>query len=317
MKPLAIINPRSCGGKTAARIRELEQAIRRAVGSVDVALTERQRHATELAHAAAGHGRPAVIAVGGDGTVHEVVNGLMQARADDPTRKTTMGIIGQGTGGDFRKTLGLEASLDAYCHAIGAGKTRAVDVGRFSYRNDDGERDEAYFINILSVGMGGLVDRYVARASRALGGTVAYMGASIRGLIESQVSVLDCTLYHCGRPRRLELSSRSVAICNGRFFGGGMEVAPMAEPDDGRFHVVSMGDAGRLRFALSALAIYTGSHVRNPNVQVFCCERIDVELRNQEIRDRFPLDVDGEPFGLLPIRVDILPAALEVFVPDR
>jgi YegS/Rv2252/BmrU family lipid kinase len=254
-----------------------------------------------------------VIAVGGDGTLHEVAHELMRAR-DAGVKLPRLGVVGQGTGGDFRRTLGLEHRLDRYCQVIASGKTRAVDVGRFWYRADDGAETQHYFLNILSVGMGGLVDRYVAGASRALGGTVAYLGASLKALARSEVGVLACKLGRNEERREIEIATRTIAICNGRFFGSGMEVAPMAEPDDGCFEVVSLGGAPKLKFMVSSLAIYGGSHIGKPGVEHHRCDRIEIDLRNEAIRDEFPLDVDGEPLGTLPLRVEVVPKAIEVLV---
>jgi diacylglycerol kinase family enzyme len=177
MKPLIILNPHSQSGKTGKQADELKRVIERYVGAVDSAHTERPRHAVEIARQAAEDGRDAVIVVGGDGTIHEVANGLMLAR-EKGTSVPKLGVVGQGTGGDFRKTLGLEHRLDRYCQTIADGKTRSIDIGKFRYRDRRGEQDEAYFINILSMGMGGLVDEYVAQSSGQLGGTAAYFAAS-------------------------------------------------------------------------------------------------------------------------------------------
>jgi YegS/Rv2252/BmrU family lipid kinase len=315
MRPLVILNPNAQRGRTGKIADELERVIERYVGDVDRAHTNHPLHAVELAAQAARDGRSAVIAVGGDGTIHEVANGLMQARESGATLPK-LGIVGQGTGGDFRRTLGLEHRLDRYCQAIASGRTRAVDVGKFRYRKRTGEDGDGYFINILSVGMGGLVDQYVAQASQNQSGTVAYFIASARALIASEVGILDCVLTKNGESSEIEIHTRSIAICNGRYFGSGMHVAPMAKPDDGLFHVVSLGAAPKLRFALAGGAIYSGKHIDNPEVEVHSCERIDIEIRNDGIRDRFPLDVDGEPLGTLPLSIEAVPKAIEVFVAE-
>jgi diacylglycerol kinase family enzyme len=130
----------------------------------------------------------------------------------------------------------------------------------------------------------------------------------------SAVGQLRCTLYNGTDSRTVEIATRNLAICNGRFFGSGMQVAPMAVPDDGRFHVVALAAGCRVGFALSSLSIYSGKHVARDDVQVHECERIDVELVNDEVRSRFLLDVDGEPLGRLPIKVELLPRAVEIFV---
>lgn len=313
MRPLVVLNPNSQGGATGRRADELARVLERHLGAIDIVPTERPRHAVSIVEAAAGEGREVVVAVGGDGTVHEVVNGLMRAK-DRGFAAPKLGIVGQGTGGDFRRTLGLEHRLDRYCQAIASGKTRAVDVGRASFRGHDGADETAYFVNILSVGLGGLVDRYIRASTRALGGTVTYFTATVRALARSEVGVVRCRMRLRGEEREVRLSSRTIAICNGRYFGGGMEVAPMGEPDDGVFNVVSLGDAPRVEFFLRSLSIYRGKHIEHPRVEVFACDAIELELENARISEDFPLDVDGEPLGLLPLKVEVVPRAIAVFV---
>lgn len=315
MRPLIILNPHSQGGKTGRQAGALTGVVERYLGAVDAVHTERPRHAVELAEAAAKEGRSTVISVGGDGTFHEIVNGLMRAQAGGVSALPTLGIVGQGTGGDFRKSLGLEHRLDRYCEAMSGRVTRAVDVARFTYHDRDGQLAEDYFVNILSAGMGGLVDEYVAKSSRRFGGSAAYLGAAVRALVENEVGIVAATLHTDDGVEEVELPTRLIAICNGRFFGGGMEVAPMAVVDDGWLDVVSLGAASKLQFALGNLAVYGGTHLRNPHVSVHRCRRVELTLRNDAIAARFPLDVDGEPLGHLPITVELVPRAIDVFVP--
>lgn len=314
VRPLLIVNPRSAGGKTGQIFDRMSDTIRRAIGDFDAQRTESPRHAVELAREAALAGRELVVAVGGDGCIHEVVNGLMQARAAGAAR-ARLGIIGQGTGGDFRRTLGFEHRLDRYCAALTRGRPRLIDVGRFSYRDHEGRRGDAYFMNILSAGLGGLVDQHVARMPKTGGGGLAYFAASLRGLIESRLGRLRCRVTLAGETRDVELETRQIAICNGQVFGGGMKIAPMAEPDDGLFDVIDLGGASRIRFAAVSSGMYTGRHLKSRDVSHFRCERIDIDLMNQDVEDRFLLDVDGEPLGRLPISVTLEPRALEVMVP--
>ncbi len=311
MKPLLIVNPRSGGGRTGETFERMREVITRTVGEVDVDFTERPRHAVDLAREAALAGRETVVAVGGDGSIHEVVGGLMEAKAEG-ANKTRLGVIGQGTGGDFRKSLGIEHRLDRYCAVLAGGKTRAIDVGRFTHGDDAAAK---HFVNILSVGLGGLVDRYVADTSKRFGGTVAYFLASARGLLESPIGVLACTLTEGGRTREVEIATRSMAICNGRFFGSGMEIAPMAQLSDGLFEIVDLGDAPRLRFAMVSSQVYSGKHIDHPDVKHHRCERVAIELMNVDAADRFLLDVDGEPMGGFPLTIEVVPGALEVLVP--
>jgi YegS/Rv2252/BmrU family lipid kinase len=314
-RPLLIVNPRSGGGKTGRIFDQMRGPIERAIGAFDTIFTERGRHAVEIAREAAILGVPVVVAVGGDGSIHEVVNGLMEARERGATA-TRLGIIGQGTGGDFRRTLGLEHRLDRYCAAIAGGKVRKIDVGRARFADHDGKPSASYFVNILSVGIGGLVDQIVADASRGLGGTFAYYSASVRGLLQSELGVLQCTIGYKGETREEEITTRNLAICNGRFFGSGMKVAPMAELDDGVFECVDLGKASKLRFAMvSSSRIYTGEHIGHPDVRHFRCDSIKMELKNQAAAAKFLLDVDGEPLGRMPLEIELCPGAIEVLVP--
>jgi diacylglycerol kinase (ATP) len=315
MKPLFIVNPRAGGGRTGELFQKMRGPLERAVGGFDVTFTERGRHAVDLAREAALAGREVVVAVGGDGAIHEVASGLLLAK-EEGAGGARLGVVGAGTGGDFRKSLEIEHRLDRYGEVIARGKTRRIDAARFSFVTHEDERASAYFVNILSVGLGGLVDRYVASGSRALGGTVAYFAASLRGLLESEIGVLGCTIELGGKKREEEVRSRSLAICNGRFFGSGMHIAPMAKLDDGLLDVVDLGGAPRLRFALASSRVYTGSHLKSDDVRHFRCEKLKLELLNKAARDRFILDVDGEPLGRLPIEVEILPGALEVLAPE-
>lgn len=314
MKPLLIVNPRSGGGRTGGTWTSLQDPLSRYLGQYDVAITERPRHAAELAEAAAKAGRETIIAVGGDGTIHEIVNGMMRAR-DDGAGGARLGIIGQGTGGDFRKSIGLEHRLSGYAQTIADGKTRAVDVGRIDYQVPGGGRASGFFINILSVGIGGLVDRYVSSANRSLGGKFAYFAASLRGLIESEVGHLHAKFRRGDEQWEEEIATRSIAICNGQYFGSGMHIAPMASVDDGLFDVIDLGDAGRARFAAVSSRMYTGKHLDHADVRHFQADHVDLTLRNTSATSKFLLDVDGEPLGELPLTVSLERSAIEVFVP--
>ena len=313
MKPLLIVNPHAGGGRTGTTFEAMRAEITRSLGDIDVALTDGARHATDIAYRAALDGRATVVAVGGDGSIHEVVNGLMQAK-EQGARATRLGIIAQGTGGDFRKSLGLEPKLAHACSVLASGRTRMIDVGRFSAGSEDGQGERnGFFINILSIGVGGLVDRYVAQSKRRFGGTIAYFIASARSLLESAIGVVACTIQEGTVTREKEITTRCMAICNGRFFGSGMEIAPMAKLDDGVFDVIDLGSASRFEFATMNSKVYSGRHVLHPNVQHFRCTRITMELVNKEVRERFLLDIDGEPLGRMPLTIEVMPAALEIF----
>jgi diacylglycerol kinase family enzyme len=271
-------------------------------------MTARPEHAIELSQKAVEGGRILVIAVGGDGTLHEVVNGVLDAGGD--AGSVSVGYVGEGTGGDFRRSLGLEHSLEAYVDAIASDRTRRLDVGKLRYRAGDGQVKTRWFINVLSAGMGGLVDRYVSRTTRVLGSRAAYAWASARALVACRRARLRCESSLGGDTSVRTLDTILLAICNGSYFGSGMHVAPMAQADDGRFEVISMDAPTKLAFLAYSRRIYDGKHLTAPGVRHFACSRIAIDLENEGARDVFLLDVDGEPLGGLPLEVELVARAI-------
>jgi len=309
MNPLLVVNPKAGGGATGRTFGAMRGTIERALGKVDVAMTERPGHAIDLARQGAIAGHPLVIAVGGDGTIHEVVNGLMQAKSGGyGTRSDAaqLGIIGQGTGGDLRKTLGIEHRLDRYVEAIASGRQRTLDVGKFT----GGGKAGHYFVNILSVGMGGLVDRYIAEAPRLFGGKAAYFGASLKALLNARLGNVRCTVTKDGKTEEHVIRSFMIAICNGKYFGGGMKVAPMAEVDDGLFELVALGPTSKLGFAMTSGSIYSGEHIGHPGTVHLRGQKMTLDLVNEDAKRVFLLDVDGEPMGTLPLEIEVVPNAI-------
>jgi diacylglycerol kinase family enzyme len=159
-----------------------------------------------------------------------------------------------------------------------------------------------------------LVDQYVSETTKVLGGKAAYFWASTRALASCQRAKLRCDVSLEGERHERSMDSFMIAICNGRYFGSGMHVAPMARPDDGRFEVVSMDAPGKLAFAAFSRRIYEGKHLSAPGVQHFACDRITIDLENERARGVFLLDVDGEPLGGLPLEVELVKKALTLRV---
>jgi YegS/Rv2252/BmrU family lipid kinase len=305
VKPYLVVNPKSGGGATGRTFAAMRATIERSLGDVDVGMTERAGHGAELSKEAAERGHPLVVAVGGDGTIHEVVNGLVAANRGPAVE---LGIIGQGTGGDFRKTLEIDHRLDRYLEAIASGRKRTIDVGRFR----GGGKTDHHFVNILSVGMGGLVDRYVADAPRMLGGKAAYFGATLKALLAARLGRVRCTATLDGTSSEHLIESFMIAICNGRYFGGGMKVAPMARLDDGTFELVALGATSKIGFAMTSGSIYSGDHMGQAGTVHIRGSKFELRLENDEAKDVYLLDVDGEPMGSLPLTVECLPKALVV-----
>jgi diacylglycerol kinase (ATP) len=318
LKPLLIVNPNAGGGRAGRTFAAIRPIVERVLGPVDVELTRAPGHGITLARAAAEEGRELVISLGGDGTLHEVANGVLDA-GDDSARDTEakggtqIGFIAQGTGGDFRKSFDLPHRLDRYLDAIASGREQRVDAARATFRGADGTEQTRWFVNILSAGLGGKVDRFVADARGALGPGAAYAWASLRAMVASEPAPIRCVVEHSGTRTERSLDAWAIAICNGGTFGSGMRVAPMAAVDDGRLEVVALSAPSKLELLLLARKLYAGEHLRDTGVVHLSGERVELTLAPGG-RERVLLDVDGEALGELPLRVEIVPGALRMRV---
>jgi len=299
-----VVNPQSAGGKTERRWPELRATIQEGYGAFEERFTRTAGDATAMTRAALRDGAELVVAVGGDGTINEVVNGFFDGEtAVSPN--ASFGIVPAGTGGDFIKTLGVPRDTFAVVANL-KSPARAIDVGRLRYVRDDGTTDVRHFINIASFGIGGLVDRYANQSSKAFGGKVSFAVATLKaGAKYKNASV---RLILDGGPAK-EGKIYNVAVANGRYFGGGMKVAPDAALDDGWFDVITLGDFGFSDLLLRGLDIYTGKHLKNPKVTFKRARKIEARADDGV---EVLLDVDGEQPGRLPASFEILPGALRV-----
>ena len=220
-----------------------------------------------------------------------------------------MALLTNGTGGDFRRTFGIEDGLAASLKRIAEGRPKRIDVGKLSYVTADGKPALRYFANIASFGLSGEVVGRVNRArwSKLLGGKFAFRWGALRA-----------ALSYKNKPVRLKvdnvfdevLTVSTVAVCNGRFFGGGMKVAPDAQPDDGLFDVIVLGDAPRGQGMRDMNKLYTGEHVRLPYVKVMRGASVIATPVQATERASVLLDVDGEGPGQLPAMFDVMHKAI-------
>jgi YegS/Rv2252/BmrU family lipid kinase len=319
--PLLIVNP-ACGARGSAHdLPQVLGAVEKTLGDVVIRYTARRGHARELALQGTREGYSLIVAVGGDGTFSEVANGIIDARGAASAAASVppagddgpaVGLINIGTGGDFRRSLGIESGYERCLEALALGRERTVDVGRASFLGPDGERVERHFVNVLSAGVGGLVDRYVDSLPGFIGGRAGYYLASLRAVAASKEQPLLCRVTWEGETREEVIPAYIVAVCNGRWFGGGMDIAPMALPDDGRLEVVTITEHTKRALARKVNLVYTGRHLAVPTVHHFPCHRIELRLEDETAERRFLLDVDGDPLGSLPLAVEVVPHGLRV-----
>ena len=311
MRVRAIINPNSSHGRTRAAWPKISRALEAELGPVEAVFTDAPLSATSRTREALQEGVDLVIAVGGDGTVNEVVNGFFAppgAAEDLPLRpETELAILMSGTGGDFRKTFELGADLPAQVQRIARGNVRTIDVGRIDYTDHDGHPAARYFNNIASFGLSGLVSDRVNRAhfTKRVSGRFTFFWASLQSVLGYKMPRVRLVVDD--QPP-LELGVNTVAVCNGRYFGGGMHMAPMARPDDGLFDLVVMHDMSTRELLRDPNAIYRGTHIQNPKVLTLRGRRV---VATPLPGPHALLDIDGETPGRLPATFTILPAVLK------
>lgn len=302
-KTLAVVNPASSNGRTAQRWPELRPLLEEVVGPVDEVFTTAPGEAETLAAQGLADGYEAIVSVGGDGTHSEVVNGFFhKSREAAPCFIP----ITSGTGGDFRKSFGVDKGPEAAIAHLGQGAPRRIDVGEYTFIDREGRPARRYFLNILSLGLGGMVDEKVNTTSKALGGKASFFIGSFRALMAYRNVRIRLTLDD---GEVLERRTVTTALANGRFFGGGMMIAPDADPADGLLDVVTIGDLSKVAMTRLSGRIYKGTHIEHPAVEVHRARRVRVESEDEAL-----LDVDGEPLGRCPIDVKVLPGALKVWV---
>lgn len=316
MKPsVLIVNPTSGQNSPPFDLAELLAAAHEILGDTVVSYTTRRGHARELAAKAAREAHDLVIAVGGDGTFSEVVNGVLETSSPDQTDPAgipAVGLVHAGTGGDFRRSLGVGPSYRECLEAIALGRERPMDVGRASFIGLDGEPVQQHFVNVLSTGLGGLVDRYVASSSPLLPGRLAYYLASLRAVAVGREREIVARITWEGKTREEIIPAYLIAICNGRWFGSGMDIAPMALTDDGRFEVLTVTERNRLYLAAKIRKVYKGRHLEEETVCHFPCHRIELRLAEETAKQRCLIDVDGDYQGWLPLEVEIVPKRLRI-----
>jgi diacylglycerol kinase (ATP) len=305
MKPYLIVNPASAAGRTGRHFDAIARSVRANLGDFECAFTRSRGDGVRLAREARVAGAGLVVAVGGDGTASEVVDGLVEsARPAAPL----FGFIPRGTGGDLRRTMGLAGDVDSAARALATGNEAVLDLGRITFAGPDGARQVRHFVNVAGFGVSGVVSGLVNRGLKLPSGKLSFMLASARALLSWSDQPVR---WRTDGGAWIEDRITALSVCNGRYFGGGMQVAPGARMDDGLFDVVVWKGLGIGDFVTKKRRLYDGTHVELPNTRVLRAHTVEAEpLEGAEVA----LDVDGEAPGFLPARIEILPGSLRIRV---
>lgn len=305
MKTFLVVNPRSAGGQTGKRWAEISGHVTRVIGDFGFGFTERAMDAVRLTRDALANGYECIAAVGGDGTINEVVNGFFaDGKALNPN--AALGLIPRGTGGDFRRAFGWDLELDAALQRLSTDKTEPFDVGLAEYVNHQGQKESRYFANIASFGVSAAVAHEVNIGSKALGGNLSFVWGTIKALAKYSDRKVRLRVDG-GEPEELEITA--VAASNGRYFGSGMCVAPEAITHDGLLELTVWRQYGLTDFAFKSKGLYSGEHIHWKKTRYSRCRSIEAES-DQEVL----LEMDGEVPGKLPCRITILPGAIRLKV---
>jgi YegS/Rv2252/BmrU family lipid kinase len=297
-----IINPVAANGAVGKKWPRIKRLLEERKVPFSFHLTEGRGHAIALAQEARKAGYTTIIVVGGDGTLNEVVNGLVEEGRIAP--EVRLGVIPGGTGADFRRTMGIPLDYSHACECVLKGETRLIDLGEIECTGPEGKHCR-YFANVAGLGFDGEVAERVNRISKAPGGTIPYLTGLFITLVGYQNK--NIRFWLDGEERRGRFNSVIVANC--RYLGGGMFVAPNAQPDDGLFDVIVLGDLGHIEFAVNVPKVYNGTHLTHPKVSSYRAHEMRVEAAEHML-----LQADGELVGEAPATFRILPQALRVVV---
>ncbi len=291
-----ILNPKSGRGAGAKRRPELESLLKQAISALpdppewEILLTTKPGGGIECTERAIEGGADLVVAAGGDGTLHEVLNGAF----GKPVR---MGLLPVGTGNDSARTLGMGTDLALSIQTILTGRVQRTDVGHTQGR---------YFINVAGCGFDAVVADKVNRGVKFLHGTAAYIAGILLSVGSMRPVPMRLTLDDTTQDIRAILCS----VANTRSYGGGMWIAPDAQVDDGLFDVCIVGDTSVIEFFQAFPRVYKGTHITHPKVKIIRARYVRVEPSKP-----LPVLVDGEVIRTTPAEFVMHPQAIEFMVP--
>ncbi|MCB9276667.1 MAG: diacylglycerol kinase family lipid kinase [Lewinellaceae bacterium] len=303
-----IANPTSGRGIIRREWAAYQQRISRQLPVGEFVLTEYRGHAIELARQAVENGYRKILAIGGDGTNHEVANGILQQKAV-ASHEVTHALLPVGTGNDWIKTYGIPRDIDKVLAIIRAGNTRLQDVGLARYYRD-GQQHERYFINVAGMAYDGYIGRKAGESPFGKGGKLLYLFLVFKCLFEYK---LQPAIARLDGEKTIEgvFYTINLGIC--RYSGGGMLLVPHARPDGGSFAVTIAGRLSKLGVLLSTFRFYNGTIGQHPKVDTFHARQVQVAAPNGAMPTL--LEADGEFLGETPVEFMLIDKALRIVAP--
>ena len=301
MKTVFIVNNKN--NRLAKLLPRLEGLSRHPeLGSVQLVSTLWKQHAVELARNAAKNGCDHLIAVGGDGTLHEVVNGVLQSNIPG-NAFPAIGLLPYGSANDFARTAGISRSLEALVALVESRSTQRIDLGKIVLEQTGETR---YFINIAGLGLSPEVARKVAQTSSVLGPGFNYFRQIVAGFSGHEKKEVQCT----GGPWQWQGMLLQMAVANGRYFGNALCVAPDARLADGEFQVAIFGDLSLWDYLKNLGNLKRGAKINHVQVHYFSGANLRVESS-----EPCGIEADGEYVGLAPATFSVLPKVIRFLAP--
>jgi diacylglycerol kinase (ATP) len=295
-----LVNPASAGGSTGKRWPELARRASALGLTGDALLSEAPGHLTALAQEAVRDGAQRLVLVGGDGSVNEVVNGIAGVEGVE------LAVVPRGTGWDFVRTFGIPRDLEAAVDVAMNGRVREIDVGLVTFRTWAGDETRSHFANVASAGISGAIAQRANETSKRLGGKISYYWATLAVFARWKTGEMRISVDEKTRAGRII----DALVANGRYLGGGMKMLPQAEPDDGLFDVLVIGDVTKRDLAFTLPKAYRGTHLPHPRLEVLRGRVVTVDAD-----EPLPIELDGEQPGTTPARFEVVPRALRLRVP--
>jgi len=290
--------------KISQRVRinkDLERFKEMVSGDTHVYLTEHAVHATQLAKTLCVNNVDIIIAVGGDGTLNEVVNGVMLAKKVNPDSISSIGILPYGSGNDFVKTLKVTNDIGKLAFLINQRSLTPIDLGKISFEKN-GKLTTRYFINIADLGIGPEVVLKTNNSKMIFGPTVTYLSAITSTFLSYKKSRVSCVAENFKWRGKL----MALIVANGKYFGSGLCIAPEATLDDGLFQIVVIGDISFREYLANMGKIRKGGKIDHPEVHYYQCKSIDIA----SIDGRTNWEADGEFGSEIPVNFQCLSKAI-------
>ncbi|MDH5768876.1 MAG: diacylglycerol kinase family lipid kinase [Nitrospirota bacterium] len=303
-KPHIIINPFSGGGKTRKRLNYILSLLKRYCSKgYSLCVTQGPLEATFSARKTIVEGCELVISIGGDGTIHETVNGFFSnGRLINPACQ--LGIINCGTGHGFAQSLKLPSTIEKQFEVIFNGTGHLVDIGKIIFSDKNGETLESFFVNECQAGIGGEVVKKIMLHHKKLGGLIAFGVVTLSTAFSYPNQLVTIEI-----DGTYEVTKRFIGITvgNGKYTAGGMNLTPSAELNDGLLDILLIHEQSLLHRIWNFSGIYSGRHIVSQQFSYF--QGKGISLNSSE---KILVEADGELLGFLPCRIEVMPSALSV-----